>query len=272
MITKTQEDQLKSWFHSYVKSYQSPDPYFNQNIDLKYYHIIRVRDNIMELAENEGFSEEQIRLAGIMGLFHDIGRFKQYTVYQTFADSKSENHALLGLKELHKNQVLDSLEPKDKESIELAISNHNRKEIAEDVTGEALTYSKLLRDADKLDIWRVVLEYYEDEDGEENETIQLDLPDVPGYSLENLNALQEGKNIKMEDLATLNDFKILQAGWIFDLNFVSSFYILDRNQYIERLFKVLPNDESIRNLKDKINQYINRQLNHHFKPETKNQL
>jgi hypothetical protein len=260
MITKTQENNLNKWFHQYIKTFQSKDWKVQRNIDLKYEHILKVRDVIIDISSSEGLIGGQIRLAGIMALFHDIGRFKQYTIYRTFVDRKSENHALLGLQELKKNNVLNNLEHDDRRLILTAIANHNRKDILPETTGKALFYSRLLRDADKIDIWRVVIDYYEDPEAEPNKALQLDLPDTPDYTFAILREVENGKSIRMEDMITLNDFKLLQASWIFDLSYTRSFEIVKKRHYIERLFSVLPDDELIRQLKWKILSYIDSKI------------
>jgi HD superfamily phosphohydrolase YqeK len=252
MITKTQENNFINWFHQYIKTFHSKDLQIQRNIDLKYEHILRVRDVIIEMAISEGLADGQVRLASVMALFHDIGRFIQFAKYRTFADNKSENHALLGIKELKKNKILDILENDDRNLIQTAIANHNRKEILPETTGKALFYSKLLRDADKIDIWQVVIDYYETPKAKPNKALQLDLLDTPTYSFEILQEVENGSIIRMEDLSTLNDFKLLQAAWIFDLNYMRSFEIVKQRRYIERLFAVLPDDEPIRQLQWKI--------------------
>jgi HD superfamily phosphohydrolase YqeK len=252
MITKNQENNFINWFHQYIKTFHSKDLQIQSNIDLKYEHILRVRDVIIEMAISEGLADDQVRLASVMALFHDIGRFIQFTKYRTFADNKSENHASLGIKELKKNKILDILENDDRNLILTAIANHNRKEIFPETTGKALFYSKLLRDADKVDIWQVVIDYYETPKARPNKALQLDLIDAPTYSFEILQEVENGSIIRMEDLSTLNDFKLLQAAWIFDLNYMRSFEIVKQRRYIERLFAVLPDDEPIRQLQRKI--------------------
>jgi hypothetical protein len=256
MITKTQENILINWFHQYIKNFQSKDLKIQGNIDLKSEHILKVRDLIMEIAISEGLTGGQIRLASVMALFHDIGRFKQYSIYRTFSDRKSENHALLGLRELKKNNVLNILEHDDRILIQKAIANHNRKEIFPKTKGKALFYSGLLRDADKIDIWRVVIDYYEAPEAKPNKALQLDLPDTSEYSSAILREVENGSSINMEDMTTLNDFKLLQASWIFDLNFKRSFELVKQRRYVERLFAVLPDDEPIRQLQLKILSYV----------------
>jgi HD superfamily phosphohydrolase YqeK len=265
MITKAQENNFVSWFHQYIKTFYSVDLQIQRNIDLKYEHILKVRDVIGEIAISEGLTNGQIRLASVMALFHDIGRFVQFTKYRTFADTKSENHALLGIQELKKNKVLDILEYDDRSLILTAIANHNRKEIIPEITGKALFYSRLLRDADKIDIWQVVIDYYETPNARPNKALQLDLLDIPTYRFEILQEVENGRIIRMEDLSTLNDFKLLQAAWVFDLNYMKSFEIVKRRRYIERLFTVLPDDEPLRQLQRKILFFIESKITHNHK-------
>jgi HD superfamily phosphohydrolase YqeK len=265
MITKTQENNFINWFHQYIKTFHSQDLQIQCNIDLKYEHILRVRDVIIEIAISEGLADDQVRLASVMALFHDIGRFIQFTKYRTFADNKSENHASLGIKELKKNKILDILKNDDRNLILTAIANHNRKEILPETTGRALFYSKLLRDADKIDIWRVVIDYYETPKARPNKALQLDLLDTPTYSFEILQEVKNGSIIRMEDLTTLNDFKLLQAAWVFDLNYMRSFEIVKQRRYIERLFAVLPDDEPIRRLQWKILFFMESKITQDYK-------
>jgi HD superfamily phosphohydrolase YqeK len=265
MITKTHENNFINWFHQYIKTFHSQDLQIQCNIDLKYEHILRVRDVIIEIAISEGLADDQVRLASIMALFHDIGRFIQFTKYRTFADNKSENHASLGIKELKKNKILDILKNDDRNLILTAIANHNRKEILPETTGRALFYSKLLRDADKIDIWRVVIDYYETPKARPNKALQLDLLDTPTYSFEILQEVKNGSIIRMEDLTTLNDFKLLQAAWVFDLNYMRSFEIVKQRRYIERLFAVLPDDEPIRRLQWKILFFMESKITQDYK-------
>ncbi len=262
MITKSQENQLVRWFHQYVKTFRFKDIHFQRNIDLKYEHILKVRDAIMEIALSEKLGSHQVRLASIMALFHDIGRFKQYSIYRTFSDRKSENHACLGLQELKNHEVLNILEFGDRSLIETAIGNHNRKEICAQTTGEALFYSRLLRDADKIDIWRIVTDYYEDPEAETNEALQLDLPDTAEYNSEILRQVEKGKSIRMEDMTTLNDFKLLQIGWVFDLSYTKSLEIVKQKHYMERLFAVLPDEDPISQLQQNILDYLDSKIGH----------
>ncbi len=87
---------------------------------------------------------------------------------------------------------------------------------------------RLIRDADKLDIWKVVTNYYAERDRQRNVAIELDLPDTPVCSQNVIDLLNSRRFIRMRDLKTLDDFKLMQIGWAFDLNFAPSFRELKR--------------------------------------------
>jgi len=53
-------------------------------------------------------SNQEMILAETMGLFHDIGRFKQYAVFGTFNDKISVNHARLGIRQIAFHGILSA--------------------------------------------------------------------------------------------------------------------------------------------------------------------
>jgi putative nucleotidyltransferase with HDIG domain len=147
---------LQDYFDHYVSSYSFTDPQDQQNIDLKYEHSYQVKNNMTHLTAKM-LNQKQSYIAQTIALFHDFGRFKQYQKYKTFADAKSEDHAQLGVNILQEKQILSALEPRISELILKAISYHNKPYLPSNEKEEVLLYTKLIRDADKLDIWRVVL-------------------------------------------------------------------------------------------------------------------
>ena len=84
--------------------------------------------------------------------------------YKTFKDSESENHALLGVKILKKTGVFSRLSLKENDIILKAVEYHNLIEIpgCAESSKELLFYSKLIRDADKLDILKLICEDYKE--------------------------------------------------------------------------------------------------------------
>jgi len=86
-----------------------------------------------------------------------------------------------------------------------------------------LFFIRIVRDADKLDIWSVFLEYYESPPASKASAVGLGLPDLPEYSIDVLSCLYKKEIVSLATIKTLNDFKLLQLSWIFDLNYKPHF-------------------------------------------------
>lgn len=228
------------WFDSYHRSFVFDDSEDQFNISLKVEHTYRVIDAIREITNTLDFEMPQKMLAESMALFHDTGRFKQYLDYGTFKDSAGRNHAQIGVEELEKEGVLNLLPDDERLLVIKVILNHNVPELPENMRGTEDLFSRLLRDADKVDIFRVVTEYYDRKDKKENKTIQLGLADEAKISDSVFSEFMEGRIIEMKDLNYLNDFKLLQIAWIHDLNFLKTFEIVFRKGYVEKILHTLP--------------------------------
>lgn len=237
--------RLNGWFEQYVHGFSSSDSITQQNMDLKAEHSRRVCEAIKDIGRSLGLSKEELCLAEASGLLHDIGRFEQYRRYKTFDDRRSENHALLGVKVIQANRVLDGLESNDADIILRVIGYHNRAALPVGEEDRCLLFLKLLRDADKLDIWHVVTEYYQHAGNNRNASIELDLPDKDWVSTPVYEALVKGKLVQMADLKTLHDFKLLQIGWIYDVNFLRTFQVVREKRYLEKIRDALPRSRRI---------------------------
>ncbi|MGE0088387.1 MAG: HD domain-containing protein [Bacteroidales bacterium] len=244
------------WFSAYINHFLVLHPDLAENIQIKADHSRKVHHEILGLAKNIKLTEGDTFIAETIGLFHDIGRFKQYVKYQTFSDSKSQNHAELGVDVLKENNVLKNLTPEQQEIIYKSILNHSRAEIAPDTNEKVISFSKMIRDADKLDIWRLITEYYMVKEQNENKTLELELPDNEEISDEVLQAILNHQLILKESLKTLNDFKLLQIAWIFDLNFDYSIQRLFEKKYLEKIIRTLPQNNKVNKVKTLVDSYF----------------
>lgn len=236
--------ELKDWFEDYVRGFTSEDAMVQKNIDLKIFHTRRVCGVIIDIGKSLGLPPEDLGIAEIAALLHDIGRFEQYKRYGTFVDHRSEDHAALGIRIIRSHQILQNLEPDTAELILWAIQHHNRAALPRKAEQRRLLFSKLLRDADKIDIWRVVTDYYQQADRHRNPALELDLPDEERISDSAYEALMSGKIVKINDLETFNDFKALQIGWIYDLNFPRTFQMVREKGYLEIICDALSAESS----------------------------
>lgn len=242
MQLKTFLPELKNRFEQYVQKFGSPDPDIQGALDFKRVHTRRVCETILDIAGHEGLEGEDLHMAEASALLHDIGRFEQFRRYRTFSDAQSENHALLGVKVIRENGILEGIDSEMARIIIRAVECHNRAALPRRENGRALLFMKLLRDADKVDIWRVVTDYYRDAHHGKNPTIELNLPDTPHISREVSGSLMRGEIVQMKDLRTLNDFKLLQMAWIYDVNFRRTFQIVREKRYLQLIRKALPPD------------------------------
>lgn len=239
-------DEMKNWFTRYVAGYYTGEPEHDRNIRLKEDHTDRVCRNMSQLCQSLDLPPADSHLATAIALFHDVGRFEQYRRYRTFNDMKSKNHAFLGLQSLARHRVLSDLDIAERRTVTYSIACHNAATLPAETTERMRLFMKLIRDADKLDIWQVVVDYYRERAVKPNKTIELDLPDTPECSQSALDALREGRFVRIHEMKTLNDFKLLQISWVFDLNFSRSFEILQARQFIERIAETLPDTPEAR--------------------------
>ncbi len=260
MISKELINTYHNWFDDYIGRFLNKYPELAGNIQIKANHCKKVSREIVAITKNLKLDEREILLAETIGLFHDIGRFRQYVKYQTFSDSKSQNHAELGIEVLTEKNILKDLTEETKEIIHGSILNHSRVEIIPGNNEKIIFYSKLVRDADKLDIWRLITEYYMVKEQQENKTLELELPDSDEISEEVLNVILNKKVVLKESLKTLNDFKLLQVGWLFDLNFAYSIQRLYEKKYLEKIFDTLPKNEEVIQIQKIVNEYFEQHI------------
>jgi hypothetical protein len=245
IIDQIKLKEVKKWFTDYVHTFKFVDQSIQQNIDLKEGHTNRVCKEILNIGTQLGLNDDELRLAEIIALLHDTGRFEQISRYQTFMDSKSVDHAELGVKILKHFEVLNPLNDTLKELIFCSIRNHSRPSLPDDENEACMFFSGLIRDADKLDILNVVTEYYHGNGGGENGALVLNLPDTPGISQEVYRNLMNRSIVNINDIKNLNDFKLLQAGWVFDINFQPTRDIIRKRRYIEMIREALPESKEI---------------------------
>ena len=244
----------KNWFENYVNYFKNEDEEVYKNISLKNKHSFFVSSNIVEISKSMNLSEEDISIAEIIGLLHDIGRFEQFAKYRTFADNKSINHAKHGIEILEKYKVLSQLDKNTEDIIINSILNHNTRIIDKNLNERSALFAKLIRDADKLDIYRIFAEYYNNT--EKDRSIVLELGEENNISQNLIEDIMSGNTLKYEDLIYINDFKLLQLSWIFDINFFYSFDRIYKNNYLEIIYRELPKDQRIEMIFNKIQNYL----------------
>ena len=253
-------DNLKEWFSAYCRTFSLPDPEERRNISLKEEHTHRVCDNMTAIAAGLSLDEGGVMLAESVALFHDVGRFSQYLRYRTFNDSVSVNHAALGARVLIEDNVLEHVELREQALIIRAVTLHNVFVIPGGLDPESLLFLKMVRDADKLDIWRIFIEQSSTRPEERASAVNLGLPDTAVCSAPVLEALRRKELVQYSSLRTVNDFRLLQLAWVFDLNFDVSLRMVAERRYIEGIASLLPDTGEIRDALDFVRQYLSSRL------------
>jgi hypothetical protein len=249
--------KFKAWFDNFVAQFYGNDEFINANIKLKQDHSARVCDEMLYLADELHLDDNRRLLAETIALFHDVGRFPQFVKYQTYSDPKSINHCLLGVEVLQKENILDGIPDDERQIIETAIRYHGEKVLPPQLSGDALLLSKMIRDADKLDIFNVVINAYtQKRDDPDNFKLEIELPDVPAVTPEVLDAILSGRLIEYKSLRTLNDMKLCILGWVYDVNFPATLKRLKQRRHIETVFEFLPATPHILKAREKIFAYV----------------
>lgn len=246
-------NEIQSWYNGYVKAYLTGKD--DENIILKRDHSQRVCANMVLLSKALGCSETKQHIAAVIGLLHDVGRFEQYRRWNTFSDARSESHAALGVDVLRATSVLDPVDIPLRKLVLTAVEFHSALHLPDHLSGDTLFFCQLIRDADKLDIFKVVTDYYQRSSQERNTTLELDLVDDAGYNPEILVAIGRMEEVDYRKARNLNDFKLLQAGWVFSLNFPPTLAILRQREYLAKLQAALPQDEAIEALFQQIDRH-----------------
>ena len=238
---------IARWQDEHIASFNAEDDGVKNAFRLKKEHIAFVRKHSKELAKSLNLDEHLVDLAELIGLCHDLGRFYQYDKYNTFNDSVSEDHAALALKIFEECPYKKEILPKDLFLMQFAIFNHNKKEIEEiaDDAKDAITLAKVIRDADKLDIYRVLEPYLtgENANGAPN-FVKADASN--DISPDFMEIFVEGRQADYNEIKTHGDRKLVRLLWIYDINYPWTMKKLKEAGYAEKIISSLePKNERL---------------------------
>ncbi len=246
-MNSAQLDNLITWFDRYVEPFLVTDEEGKKNIQLKIEHTRNVCKAMALLSDGEQLSENESRIAAAVALLHDVGRFKQYQRWRTFRDSDSDNHARLAIEVIREEKLLEGIDPSEQLLIEEAVRFHNVLAPPARVQSPTRQYINLIRDADKLDIWRIFVELTAQQPEERASAAILGLADIDD-SVSNtcIATLNSGGVVHLDTVVCFNDFKLLQISWVYDLTSATSRRILRERGYIAALAATLPDRADVR--------------------------
>ncbi len=252
---------LKQWFYGYCASFHTSDDKETQNFILKEKHTEKVCAYIIEIARDESLDPADVKLAEAVALFHDVGRFPQYAKYKTFRDRDSINHGELGASVLSDSGILKNIPVREREIITSSVKFHNAFRMPDLGHSDSLFFLRLVRDADKLDIWRIFFEYFTQQAFEERPSaVTLGFADTPEYSKKVVDCILNRHLVSLAMLDTLNDLKLTLLSWVYDLNFSSSFRLAVEGNYVDRIAATLPQTDEIKHAVASMHEYIRLRL------------
>jgi len=234
-----------AWFNNYCNSFKELTESQQLNFGIKREHSLRVADIALFISDKLEWTDEEKQIAFLVGLLHDIGRFRQIVEFDTFHDDKSVDHAEIGVKILKEENLFEVLNIGNKDLVFAAILNHNKFKIQDGLTGQEMLHAKLVRDADKMDIFRVLTEYYTKRIGTVNHALTWELPKGTTVSPAVAKEVLAGKMVSKKNVASEMDVKIMQLSWVYDLNFRPTFEFLVKNRYLENVYNSLPKNDLV---------------------------
>lgn len=247
-------ERAKQELIKYVEEQKIENPKAKRKLE----HILRVAKNSKELAINLRLTEEQINLAELIGLLHDIGRFEQYKIEEK---ETKFNHGKAGVEILKKDNYIRKyiLDEQYDDLILTAVYEHNRYQLSKNLKPEQELFCKIIKDADKIDLiyegaevyWQKPKEIQEIEEGK--------------LSSRMLEDVYQNKLADIRNKVSRTDEIVRFASYVFDINFPYSFKVLKENgnatKMIERFCYKLPETkEDMAKVKNIVDEYLEKHI------------
>ena len=232
-------EHARADFDRFVSRFRGPDGSLPFALEAKFRHTGEVCEITEKIVAGEArFSPRDTLVFRLCALFNDISRFEQYDKFKTFLDRHSFDHGDRSAALIGELGLVPDLPAEDRACIVDAVRVHNKFAIPADFPAARLAAAKMVRDADKLAILRLIIRFFNGDISDP--TIRLDLPDTPGWTPAILETALSGKCVVYTDMKNINDFKIVLFAWAGDLNYPASAALaLDENLF-GRLRALLP--------------------------------
>lgn len=179
---------------------------------LKLRHTEMVVENAVAVARGEGLDAETSEVCELAALLHDTGRYEQLRLYNTFRDSESVDHAVFSHDIVRDKGWLEG-HPRKKAILD-AVLFHNRREVPDGLDAITEAAAHCVRDADKLDIFRVLEDMVANTDWRNDNTAFWNLPVMAKPNPAVVDAMRKGLPVDYQNIKTLADFVLIQVGWL----------------------------------------------------------
>ena len=225
-------------------------------LDAKFRHTGEVCEITEKIVAGEArFSPRDMLVFRLCALFHDLSRFEQYTRFKTFLDRHSFDHGDRSAALIDELGLVPELPAEDRACIIDAVRVHNKYSIPADFPSGHLAAARMVRDADKLAILRLIIRFFSGDYSDP--TIRLELPDTPGWSPAILETASRGECVVYTDMKNVNDFKLGLFAWSNNLTYPSSAALALDEDLFGRIRDLLPESDKI----DSLLKYARSRLN-----------
>ena len=238
-------NEVRNWFDDYVNRYCQGNGRLHPMLQLKFDHSLRVAVDSRKIASALGWPDKDVGTAEAIGILHDVGRFPQFAKFGTFFDPDSVNHGECGYGVAGESKVLASCSPKNREVILNGIRYHNCRVIPTELEPESLRFLKLIRDADKLDIFYVLSDAIRNKRFVEHPELLLNANPKGPANPRLLQEIREQRSGSYKNIDSLIDMNLLQVTWVYGINYSPTFHCIAERRLLEGIRAVMPNDPEI---------------------------
>jgi hypothetical protein len=259
-MTPATLDLLTQRFRDYVDRYRV-DGALHPMHQLKLEHTIRVAADARAIATGMNWPEEEVCLAEAVGLFHDVARFPQFQQYRSFSDAETIDHGDLGARildrsgsgsasgilqtkqpagEWQKENLLEGIADEPRALILHSVQHHNKKDLPRILTAHEEKHLRLIRDADRLDIFFICWDSFQSGHVHEHPEIimGIDFNGPPTGAI--LDQFERGETIDYRNINSMTDRFVLQLSWMHDLSYDSSKRLVRERGILEKFMDVMP--------------------------------
>ena len=211
-------ERAKTEFEKYVNQYNLESP----KVKRKLGHSYRVMENAGKIAESLNLSQEEIEVAKLIGLLHDIAKFGQ---------KYDGDHGDMGAQILRESNYIRKYIEDDKydDIILKAIEKHNKFEIGDGLTNKELIFAKIIRDADKWDIFYEGAEMFWNTEEERQNISKSTITSEIWEEFKAKNPIDRSRIITPAD-GILNFI-----GFLFDVNFEYTKEQIRKEKYVDKI-------------------------------------
>ncbi|MGQ9663692.1 MAG: HD domain-containing protein [Kiritimatiellia bacterium] len=232
-------------FHAYVSGFRSRTGKLPALMQLKLDHSLRVAADCAEMAEELGWKRGAVNLARVLGLLHDVGRFRQICDYGTFWDNRSTDHAELGFRIVRSAHILPDFNRHEVACLLTAVRYHNKPRLPAELESDADKLLKLLRDADKLDILLVAAATMNITHAAEHPDLVLGISRTRPPSARLIREVLKYRTAPYDRIKSLADLTLVRLAWVYHMNFSAALRRIKDRRLLERLMAGTPHAERL---------------------------